>query len=128
MIPELTPIGRVHSPVTDPKKMVRGGVAATIELDPLYADGLLNIEEHSHLWILTWFHLSDRETTELVGLALLDRKVGAEEVYGTIESRFGDAAARTLRRCNAGAHTGIAGDLDELAKDAGRFARQLETA
>lgn len=29
MIPELTPIGCVHSPVTDPKKMLRGGVAAT---------------------------------------------------------------------------------------------------
>ena len=70
--------------------------------------------------------LSGCETTELVGLALLDRRCSAEEVYDAVGARCGSSAAQALRRCNAGAHTGIAGDLDELAKDTGRFARQLE--
>lgn len=95
MIPELTPIGRVHSPVTDPKKMVRGGVAATIELDPRYADGLLNIEEHSHLWILTWFHLSDRETLQVTPGAL-DPDAPTYGVFGLRANRRPNPIALSL--------------------------------
>jgi len=65
MIPQLHPIGIVHSSVTEPKKMPRGGVEATIEIEPRYADALLRIEEHSHLWVLSWFHLGDRETLQV---------------------------------------------------------------
>lgn len=93
--PGLTPIGRVHSPVTDPKKMVRGGVAATIELDPRYADGLLNIEEHSHLWILTWFHLSDRETLQVTPGAL-DPDAPTYGVFGLRANRRPNPIALSL--------------------------------
>lgn len=95
MIPELTPIGRVHSPVTDPKKMVRGGVAATIELDPRYADALLNIEEHSHLWILTWFHLSDRETLQVTP-GRLDPDAPTYGVFGLRANRRPNPIALSL--------------------------------
>lgn len=95
MIPELTPIGRVHSPVTDPKKMVRGGVAATIELDPRYTDGLLNIEKHSHLWILTWFHLSDRETLQVTP-ARLDPDAPTYGVFGLRANRRPNPIALSL--------------------------------
>ncbi|HAL30855.1 MAG TPA: tRNA (N6-threonylcarbamoyladenosine(37)-N6)-methyltransferase TrmO [Coriobacteriia bacterium] len=95
MIPELTPIGRVQSPVTDPKKMVRGGVAATIELDPRYADALLNIEEHSHLWILTWFHLSDRETLQVTPGAL-DPDAPTYGVFGLRANRRPNPIALSL--------------------------------
>lgn len=65
MIPELHAIGTVHSPVSEPKEMPHGGVEATIELDPAYEDGLLRIQEHSHLWILSWFHLGNREMLQV---------------------------------------------------------------
>lgn len=65
MIAQIDPIGVVHSTVREPKDMPRGGVEATIELDPRYTDGLLRIEEHSHLWVLSWFHLGDRETLQV---------------------------------------------------------------
>lgn len=94
-IPGLTPIGRVHSPVTDPKEMVRGGVAATIELDPRYADGLLNIEEHSHLWILSWFHLSDRETLQ-VSPGRLDPDAPTYGVFGLRANRRPNPIALSL--------------------------------
>jgi tRNA (adenine37-N6)-methyltransferase len=65
MIPEINPIGIVHSTVREPKEMPRGGVEATIELDPRYTDGLLRITEHSHLWVLSWFHLGDRNILQV---------------------------------------------------------------
>lgn len=65
MNPELHPIGVVRSPIREPKEMPRGGVEAAVELDPRYAEGLLRIEEHSHLWILSWFHLGDRDTLQV---------------------------------------------------------------
>jgi tRNA-Thr(GGU) m(6)t(6)A37 methyltransferase TsaA len=95
MIPDLTPIGRVRSPVTDPKKMVRGGVSATIELDPRYADALLNIQEHSHLWILTWFHLSDRETLQVTP-GRLDPDAPTYGVFGLRANRRPNPIALSL--------------------------------
>jgi tRNA-Thr(GGU) m(6)t(6)A37 methyltransferase TsaA len=65
MVPDIRPIGVVHSAITEPKEMPRGGVAAAIELDPAYTDGLLRIEEHSHLWVLSWFHRADRDVLQI---------------------------------------------------------------
>ncbi len=70
MIPDMKPIGVVRSPVTTPKEMPRGGVDAKVELDAEFVDGLLRIEEHSHLWILSWFHLGDRDTLQVQPLKL----------------------------------------------------------
>lgn len=61
MIPEIHQIGIVHSSVHDADKIPRGGTEAVIEIDPAYADALLRIEEHSHLWLLMWFHQANRD-------------------------------------------------------------------
>jgi len=70
MNPDIRPIGVVRSPVRTPKDMPRGGVEATVELSPEFVDGLLRIEEHSHLWVLSWFHLGDRDTLQVQPLKL----------------------------------------------------------
>lgn len=64
-VPELHPIGFVRSPVCEPKDMPHGGVEARIELDPRYAAGLQRIDEHSHLWVLSWFHKGDRSVLQV---------------------------------------------------------------
>lgn len=56
----LYPIGYVISSVANAREMPPGGVAATIEILPQYEPALLRIEENSHIWILSWFHQSDR--------------------------------------------------------------------
>lgn len=81
MIAEIDPIGVVHSPVIKPKDMPRGGVDASVEIDPRYAEGLLRIEEHSHLWVLSWFHLGDRNTLQ-VQPTKLDPDAPAYGVFG----------------------------------------------
>jgi tRNA-Thr(GGU) m(6)t(6)A37 methyltransferase TsaA len=65
MIPRIRTIGTVHSPVSEPKEMPHGGVEATVEIEPAYTDGLLRIQEHSHLWILSWFHRGNREILQV---------------------------------------------------------------
>ncbi|HOB12054.1 MAG TPA: tRNA (N6-threonylcarbamoyladenosine(37)-N6)-methyltransferase TrmO [Syntrophomonadaceae bacterium] len=57
----LHPIGYVISPVSEPKDMPPGGVAAEIEVLPQYQPGLLRVEENSHLWIQSWFHMASRD-------------------------------------------------------------------
>src|SRR5262245_31760829 len=57
-----TPIGVVHSPYTTLAGMpiqtvAAAGVAATIELDPSYAAGLRDVEDFSHLLIISHLHL-----------------------------------------------------------------------
>jgi tRNA-Thr(GGU) m(6)t(6)A37 methyltransferase TsaA len=61
-------IGRVRSPWRDraacPKNMREArerGQTATVELDPVYADGLAGIEGFSHLVILTWLDGARRD-------------------------------------------------------------------
>ncbi|MCM8745028.1 tRNA (N6-threonylcarbamoyladenosine(37)-N6)-methyltransferase TrmO [Thermomicrobium sp. CFH 73360] len=63
---EVVPIGVVHSPVADRRLMPPGGVQAEIEVYPEFADGLLRIEENSHIWVLGWFVDADRERLQLV--------------------------------------------------------------
>ncbi|MCS7051273.1 MAG: tRNA (N6-threonylcarbamoyladenosine(37)-N6)-methyltransferase TrmO [Thermomicrobium sp.] len=63
---EIVPIGVVRSPVVDRRLMPAGGVQAEIEVYPEFADGLLRIEENSHLWVLGWFADADRERLQLV--------------------------------------------------------------
>ncbi len=58
-------IGRIRTPWTTlaecPKNSsVRREVAATVELDPRYAQGLKDIDRLSHLIVLYWLDRSDR--------------------------------------------------------------------
>lgn len=66
MIPELYQIGVVRSAPGEPNTMPIGGTNAIIEIDPKYERALLRIAEHSHLWILTWFHKAERDKFSVV--------------------------------------------------------------
>ncbi|MCX2727577.1 tRNA (N6-threonylcarbamoyladenosine(37)-N6)-methyltransferase TrmO [Thermomicrobium sp. 4228-Ro] len=63
---QLVPIGIVHSPIADRRMMPPEGVEAEIEVFPEFAEGLLRIEENTHIWVLGWFHDADRARLELV--------------------------------------------------------------
>lgn len=58
---ELNPIGIVHSRYVDPKKPKKSVQKATIEIYPQYEDAMLRMDEHSHIWVLGWFHEADRD-------------------------------------------------------------------
>lgn len=57
----VNPVGIVHSSYDDPSTAPPHNINASIEIFPEYAQGLLKIEEHSHLWILSWFHKARRD-------------------------------------------------------------------
>ena len=57
----IEPIGIVRSEYTDPAVVPLEGYPAVVEVYPQYADGLYRIEEHSHLWVLSWFHQARRD-------------------------------------------------------------------
>ncbi|WP_104373405.1 tRNA (N6-threonylcarbamoyladenosine(37)-N6)-methyltransferase TrmO [Desulfocucumis palustris] len=56
----IKPVGVVQAPYADPTQAPILGYRATVEVFPDYANALLRIEEHSHFWILTWFHQARR--------------------------------------------------------------------
>ncbi|MEA4926669.1 MAG: tRNA (N6-threonylcarbamoyladenosine(37)-N6)-methyltransferase TrmO [Syntrophomonadaceae bacterium] len=62
----LRPIGVVRSASQDPDDMPLPGQPGRIEIFPEYAGALLRIEVNSHLWLLTWFHKSDRRCLRAV--------------------------------------------------------------
>lgn len=57
------PIGIIHSPFKKTEGMPiqpagAQGIAATVELEPEYADGLKDLEGFSHIFLIYHFHLS----------------------------------------------------------------------
>lgn len=56
----LQAIGVVNTDIDDPLEMPMGGKLARVDIFPAYQQALLRIEENSHLWLLLWFHKSDR--------------------------------------------------------------------
>lgn len=80
---DIKPIGIVHSRQQDSSSMPITGEKACIEIYSQYTGGLKNIEEHSHLWILSWFHQANRNTLETT-----PRKVNPDApVYGVFGIR-----------------------------------------
>lgn len=57
----LHPVGYIRSTVQDVDNVPIGGQSAVIEVLPQYADALLRIEEHSHIWVFSWFHKARRD-------------------------------------------------------------------
>ncbi len=57
---DIRPIGHVGSICGKAEDMPLGGSQAVIRLIPDYQPALLRIREHSHLWVLTWFHQTNR--------------------------------------------------------------------
>lgn len=62
----LQPIGVVRSAVADTDEMPLMGQSAVVEIFPQYHQALLRIEENSNLWLLLWFHQSDRQVLSTV--------------------------------------------------------------
>ena len=62
---EISPIGIVDSPLTDPatapKQGDEGSPQAWLDIDPDYAPGLAGFAVGDELLVLTWFHLARRD-------------------------------------------------------------------
>lgn len=63
----LQPIGVVHSSIKDTESMPLEGAPAVLEIRPEYAAGLAEIASNSHLVVLGWFHLAERDTLTATG-------------------------------------------------------------
>lgn len=57
----LRPIGVVRSAVTDPNLMPGEGVPARVEIFAPFAEGLERMEINTHVTVVAWFDLADRE-------------------------------------------------------------------
>jgi tRNA-Thr(GGU) m(6)t(6)A37 methyltransferase TsaA len=61
---ELTPIGRVESPLTDPdqapKQGTEGGPDAWLVFDPAVLDGLADVRPGDRVIVLTWLDRAER--------------------------------------------------------------------
>ncbi|MEQ8200842.1 MAG: tRNA (N6-threonylcarbamoyladenosine(37)-N6)-methyltransferase TrmO, partial [Syntrophomonadaceae bacterium] len=62
----LKPIGVVRSPLLSLDHYPPPGQSAWIDILPDYHEALERIQENSHLWILLWFHKSDRRLLKTV--------------------------------------------------------------
>lgn len=62
----IKPIGIVRSDFQALDQVPVGGGSSLIEVFPEYKDGLLRIEENSHLWIQLWFHKAKRDILKVV--------------------------------------------------------------
>lgn len=57
----IKPIGVVKSKMKQVDDLPVPGQLAEVEVFPQYQEGLLRIEENSHLWLFMWFHQSGRD-------------------------------------------------------------------
>ncbi|SDF13330.1 tRNA (N6-threonylcarbamoyladenosine(37)-N6)-methyltransferase TrmO [Sporomusa acidovorans] len=62
----IRPIGYVESILHDTMAVPLGGAEAIIRIEPEYQPALYRIDEHSHLWILSWFGQADRSVLRVV--------------------------------------------------------------
>ena len=81
----LTPIGVIHTPYTETREMpiqgrFKADVEGWIELEERYVPGLKDLDGFSHLILIYYFHLSDRE--ELQGQPYLE-----DETHGIFAIR-----------------------------------------
>lgn len=62
-MPDITlqPIGFVRNAVKSTDQPFPPAMISDIELNPDYLPGLTRIDDHSHLWILCWFHHANRK-------------------------------------------------------------------
>lgn len=95
---ELIPIGYVRNEVRPPQKMTNFGVPSTVEILPQFADALLRIEKHSHIWVLGWIDRGERDVLQVIPR-------GGSELHGVFAVRsparpnpIGLTSARLLKR------------------------------
>ncbi len=77
----LRPVGEVVSDVLKPLDMPMTGKIAVIKIYPEFVPALYKLEENSHLWILSWFHLGDRGLLR-VAPARLNKGLPERGVFG----------------------------------------------
>ena len=63
---EIQPIGVVHSEVIDRRMIPPNGVPATVEVFEEFEDGLLLLEENSHVWLVAWLRNTERDQLQIV--------------------------------------------------------------
>ncbi len=65
---KLTPIGVIHSPYRTPQDAPRqgrlAGQTAELEIYSRFVEGLKDVEQASHLIVLYWCHLGNRDTLQ----------------------------------------------------------------
>lgn len=99
----LRPIGVVRCEVRERKAMPPLGVPAEVELFPQFADGLLRIEKHSHIWVLAWLEGAQRDVLQVTPRGVTGP--GPEGLHGVFAVRsparpnpIGLTAARVVNR------------------------------
>jgi tRNA (adenine37-N6)-methyltransferase len=83
---QLIPIGIIHSPILEkessPIQSSRSDLEATVEVLPQYEEGLLGIEEFSHIYLFYVFHRMNPDI-ELLVEPFLDN-----QVHGIFATRY----------------------------------------
>ena len=99
----LRSIGVVRCEVRERKAMPPLGVPAQVELFPEYADGLLRLEKHSHIWVLAWLEGAERDVLQVTPRGVTDP--GPDGLHGVFAVRsparpnpIGLTAARVVNR------------------------------
>jgi len=82
---KLKPIGMVRSPYRERKGVPRLGAAASVEIFPEYADGLLRLEKNSHVWVLAWLDRAERDILQVIPRGIAKRT--AENLHGVFAVR-----------------------------------------
>jgi tRNA-Thr(GGU) m(6)t(6)A37 methyltransferase TsaA len=81
----IQPIGVVRSSLRDvgdaPRQPTEGAPAATLELDPRYADALHRLSPGDDVIVLTWLHLADREVRHVHPMG--DTRIPMTGVFAT---------------------------------------------
>jgi tRNA-Thr(GGU) m(6)t(6)A37 methyltransferase TsaA len=66
---EISPVGYVRSTLKDrsgaPRQATEGAPPAWLEIDPAFIEALDGLEAGQDIWILTWFHQSDRSVLKV---------------------------------------------------------------
>jgi tRNA-Thr(GGU) m(6)t(6)A37 methyltransferase TsaA len=96
---EIRPVGVVRCDVRERSDMPRGGVEATIEVFPQFADALDRIEDSSHVIVVAWLHRAERRTQRVTPyhMGLSERGVFATRSPDR-PNPVGIAVARLLSR------------------------------
>lgn len=94
---ELEPIGYVRSARRNPEEMPLQGESAQIEILPHYREGLIRITEHTHLWIISWFHQAPRNILSTVPMRM-DPGLPVYGVFGLRSPRRPNPLGLTLVR------------------------------
>lgn len=76
----IEPIGIVHSDFLKPDHVRVDVSQSTIEVFPQYGEALWRLGEHSHIWVMGWFHQARRDILRV--LPRINTELGEYGVFG----------------------------------------------